>query len=191
MKRGKVWRVLTLFAILPVLVLAVPGIASAQEAVKVSKWQQNGLRFEIAPLGADQVRAFFIGRGFSSQNAGLIAKTGCIFRSAIGNTGTSVSDPDVEIDLSRWQVVSQARTGAPQNRGQWAATWKERGANEDAQTAFYWAMFPGKQVFSPTDYNWGMLSFALPPGTSFELNVVWKTGKIHYSKKLENLTCGR
>ncbi len=187
----KIRRILAVFTILSALALPATVIATAQETVKVSKWQEKGLRFEIAPLGADQVRAFFIGRGFSSENAGFIANTGCIFRSAIGNTGTSTGEPEVEIDLSRWQTASKGRTGAPRTREEWAAIWKDRGANEDAQIAFHWALFPGQQVFSPTDYNWGMISFALPPGTSFDLNVVWRTGKTQHSKKLENLTCGQ
>ena len=59
--------------VLAVLSIAVLGAglpcatASAEQAKRT--WSGNGLRLELAPLLPDQVRAFFIGRGFSAADA--------------------------------------------------------------------------------------------------------------------------
>ena len=157
----------------------------------VVKWQEEGLRFEVAPLGLDQVRGFFIGRGFSAENADFLAAKGCVFRSAIGNAGTSKSDPAVELDLSKWSIQSSAGNGVLRVREKWQSEWKTRGVSEEAQTAFYYALFPTRQSFGPTDYNWGMISFALPPGTLFDLEVHWRTGGKPFSKQIRGLKCGQ
>ena len=61
--------------------LANASVALAQEqsapagaTVIAKKWTGNGLRLELAPLTQDQVRAFFIGRGFKSADASFIAQ---------------------------------------------------------------------------------------------------------------------
>lgn len=163
------------------LAIMLPASAMAQ------KWQEFGLSLDIEALEPDQVRAFFTGRGFSSEEAGFVATNGCIFRSAIGNAGTNKTDPEISIDLTEWRINER---GQVKIREDWDAVWKKRGADEDAQTAFHWAIFPTRQNFGPTDYNWGFLSFGLSPGTSFDLEIIWRLGRQKHVKQMKALKCG-
>ena len=76
--------------------LAWAGATSAQQPPPPSGpaatvWTGNGLSLEIAPLAIEPAAAFFLNRGFSYEQALVLSRTGCIFRSAIGH---SEKNPD-------------------------------------------------------------------------------------------------
>lgn len=155
-----------------------------------TRLNQDGLRLELAPLTADQVRAFVMGRGFSRDSAELLVEEGCIFRSSIGSAHETSEAPAVAVKLSEWRTQGAARVGGELlTREYWDARWRTLGVDEDAVTAFHWALFPTEQEFGPTDYNWGFLSFALEPGSRFALEVVWHSLGVPHSARLEGLTC--
>lgn len=165
--------------------------AVAQEAGPVHI-DRDGLKFEMAPLGADPVRAFFLARGFGAADAQHIVDTACLFRSAIGSTATAADSPEVTIALTEWRVTPVGgQATAPKSREDWEAVWKARGVAEDAATAFYWALFPTEQTFYPTDYNWGFLTFGLPPGTAFDVTLGWRTGGTSHTTTIKGLQCAR
>lgn len=156
------------------------------------RFQQDGLKLELAPLTPDQVRAFFSARGFGADDGEHIVATGCVFRSAIGSAFTKAGEADVSIALSDWRVhpASGAAAG-PKVREDWEAVWKSRGATEEAATAFYWALFPTEQTFFPSDYNWGFLTFGLPVGTAFDLTIAWRTGGKAHATDIRGLQCAK
>lgn len=154
--------------------------------------ERDGLKLEMTPLALDQVRAFFLARGFSSQDAEHIVATGCVFRSAIGSAFTKAGDPEVGVALAAWRINPEGETPkAPRTREDWEAIWKQRGVGEEPATAFYWSLFPTEQSFAPTDYNWGFLTFGLPPGARFALDLRWSSAEKTYDARLESLECGK
>lgn len=166
-----------------------PLAADAQDAEPV-RIERDGLKLEMAPLGSDPVRAFFLARGFATGDVQHIVDTACLFRSAIGSAGTAAGSPEVTVALSEWRVMpTGGAASAPRSREAWEAIWKARGVPEDAATAFYWALFPTEQTFYPTDYNWGFLPFGLAPGTSFDLTLVWRTGGTSHTNTIKGLRC--
>jgi hypothetical protein len=170
----------------------LPAVSATAQESTARKLEQNGLKLEIAPLLPDQVRAFFLGRGFSATDADHIVTTGCVFRSAIGSAFRNTGEPAVSVSLSRWRVrQTSGEAHPPVTRDKWAVHWKKRAIGEDAATAFHWALFPAEQTFAPTDYNWGLLTFGLPPATRFTLELYWRTGERDYNARLENLQCGQ
>jgi hypothetical protein len=158
---------------------------------RIVKWSKNGLMLELAAMPTDLVRAFFLGRGFSPEDAGLIAKTGCIFRSAMGNSGNKTTDPAIVIELSKWQVITKQGKQSPRTREDWVSIWNKKKVSDDAKVAFHWALYPSKQTYQSTDYNWGMISFALPPGSKFDLQIRWYRNGDLQTKRLNNLECGK
>ena len=174
--------------------LVQPRPANAQSVdmkTKAIKWSGNGLKVELQTMPLDLVRAFFLGRGFAAADAEFIAQTGCIFRSAIGNSGTKTDDPEITVQLADWRVITPKGEHHPRTRQSWAATWDKKNISDNAKTAFYWAFFPTKQAYQPSDYNWGMISLALPPGSKFDLEIRWSmTGKPK-TTMLKNLECGK
>ncbi|MCF6198012.1 MAG: hypothetical protein L3J67_01205 [Hyphomicrobiaceae bacterium] len=155
------------------------------------KWSGDGLKLELQTMPLDLVRAFFLGRGFSKHDAELIAKEGCIFRSAIGNSGDKVTDPAISIELEKWRVITPNKTSAPRTREDWDVIWEQKKAPEQAKTAFYWALFPTKQTYQASDYNWGMISFALAPQSRFNLEVYWQIAGVPKKHVFKNLECGK
>lgn len=180
---------------LPAL-LALPGLTTAQaQSLKLKtpllKWQENGLTLELQAVPPDLVRAFFLARGFDKANADLIAGQGCIFRSSIGNSATKANAPAVSIDLKNWHVLAGDKITAPRPREAWEDFWQKKKIPDRAKTAFYWALMPTKQTWQPGDYNWGMISFALPAGTKFDLEISWqRVGKPH-KHLFKNLECAK
>ncbi len=165
--------------------------ASAQQQPQFQKYSGNGLKLEIAPLTLDQVRAFFIGRDFQPNDANFIAETGCVFRSAIGNSGESANDPEVVVQLAKWRVLADGQITGLKTRELWADVWKSRGVRETPAIAFHWALFPTLQQYQPSDYNWGLISFALPPGTRFDLELHWMHKGVEQKHMLKALECGK
>jgi hypothetical protein len=182
----------TLLAIVLAAAMAWAGSATgAEQAERVHRLEKDGLKLELAPLGGDRVRAFFQARGFKPAEADLIARRGCVFRSAIGSAMTRQGEPIVSVSLPAWRVLpARLEARSPATRESWEEIWKARVVSDGAKTAFYWALFPTEQSFGPTDYNWGMLTFDLPPGTRFGLEVRWRTGTVSHSARLEKLECG-
>jgi hypothetical protein len=172
-------------------VAAVPPRAMAQETA-VHKLERDGLRLETAPLAPDQVRAFFLARGFAAAEAEHIVDAGCVFRSAIGSAYATADAPPVAVSLATWKVTAAAGDAtAPRTRETWEAEWQRRSVGEEAKTAFYWSLFPTEQTFAATDYNWGFLTFGLPPGTRFALDVAWQSAGQQHTARLEGLECGK
>lgn len=153
--------------------------------------ERDGLKLELAPLASDQVVGFFLGRGFSKEDAEHIAMTGCVFRSAIGNSHQQADAAEVRVALPAWRIIRQGATASPpRTREDWEPIWNGRKMTEDAATAFFWALFPTEQTFAPTDHNWGFLTFGLPPGASFDLELRWRSGGTEHSARMEGLACG-
>ena len=98
----------------------------------------------------------------------------------------------VRAALAEWRVITAGESARPpRTREDWEAVWQERGVGEEPATAFYWSLFPTEQTFAPTDYNWGFLTFGLPPGARFDLELAWSSADKVHNARLEGLTCGK
>ena len=173
-------------------VLAAGAAASAQDLpdpLPARPWQSGGLSLEVQPLLHDQTRAFFLGRGFDQASAERIAREGCVFRSSIGNAFGKADAPPVGVDLGDWKTVSPLGTIPVKRRVDWDRDWDAAGASTAAKVAFRWALAPDAQTYEPTDYNWGMITFALPPGTRFDLHLRWREGTSEKTGIIDNLEC--
>jgi hypothetical protein len=162
------------------------------EAGEPFRYERDGLKLELAPLAPDQVRAFFTARGFTAADADHIVATGCVFRSAIGSAFRKPDDPEVRTALAEWRVTPAGESARPpRTREDWETDWRQRSVGEEPATAFYWSLFPTEQTFAPTDYNWGFLTFGLPPGTRFAVELRWSSAGKIYSTQVERLECGK
>lgn len=181
-------KVLSLLAV--VLTIAA-AIVAAQETDGVFNWQGNGLKLETAPLPRDQVVAFMLARGFDGETARFIAQEGCIFRSAIGRDDETAIEAPVSVDLDKWRIRRSGQQTGLRTRQKWAQILNDRQIDAGAGIALEWALFPTRQSFAPDDYNWGLLSFALPPGTRFDLVYSWTSGDTGYEQKFTDMECAK
>ena len=150
-------------------------------------WKSEGVRFELKQLLPDQTRAFFLARGFDADSADRFA-TSCVFQSVFENTGSPGSG-SVRFDQRSWRVRVQGRTRPMPVRADWAAEWEDRGLSPAARIAFEWSLLPTIQQYEPGDYNWGMTSYALLPGTGFDLEFSWDRDGEGYQGLLQGLEC--
>jgi hypothetical protein len=173
------------------LLAALVGVSMARAGQdgRVFLWEGDGLRLETAALPRDQIVAFLLARGFDSATAGEIAEEGCIFRSAIGSFALAPGEEPVSVNLGDWRVTVNGQQRGLRLREDWAAEMARRGADPAAAIALEWALFPSEQSFGPEDYNWGLLSFALPPGTRFDVTFSWRKGQSEYSRSFTQMEC--
>jgi len=184
-------RVAFLFSALVLTSASASSQETGLDGPGVFRWQGDGLRLETAALVHDQVRGFFIGRGFDAKGVDVLVNEACLFRSAIGNASTDPAAPDITIDQSEWRIFVNGGERELRTRSDWDPVWDRLNVGIEQRVAFKWALFPPEQQFKPTDYNWGMLTFGLPPGTRFDLEVVWHEGDHKRSKRFEGMECAK
>jgi hypothetical protein len=153
-------------------VSSAPGAAWAEVATGIDEetglkswtWNVNGVSVQLVQRLPDQTRAFFMGRGFSTDAADIIGQA-CVFQTIFRND----SKQAVSYDLGKWEVIHQDNRLPLQVRETWDRRWQTLGVSQSARIAFRWSLLPTRQRFEPGDYNWGMTSFGLVPGERFDL----------------------
>lgn len=156
--------------------------------------RESNLSLEVTRLPASAVEAFHLARGFSPAHAAMIAQRGCIHKLDAKNAAAPNENAvSLSLPLTAWRVHADGEESALLTRADWADIWDAASppVAPAARTALHWAQFPPDQLFSPGDYNWGMASIGLPPGTRFELTVVWRENDREHRSTLKGLRCAR
>jgi len=128
------------------------------------EWHQQGVRIRLVQRLPDQTRAFFQGRGFSAEASDIIGRS-CVFQAILRNDGVH----PVALDLETWEVLFDGQSRPLLTREGWQERWTDGEVGKAARIALNWSLLPTRQRFEPGDYNWGMISFGLPPGRKFDL----------------------
>ncbi len=155
-----------------------------QTSLRTWEWKQAGISIQLVQRLPDQTRAFFQGRGFTSKDADTIGRA-CVFQTIFRNDGKQ----PLTYDLDDWQITHRGKRLPLQTRERWDERWQARGASQSARIAFRWSLLPTRQDFEPGDYNWGMTSFGLPPGESFDLSLVLTINGKAISSSIPAIVC--
>lgn len=149
------------------------------------------IRVELNPLYRDQVRAFYLGRGFSEVIAERISRE-CVYQAVVENVSSEHVPVSLEVRLAEWGVASagggnfQCLVAKPER----IKTLARAGASEAALLAFKWATFPEQQDFKLSgDYGWGMILFGEQQGARFDLRVRWYANGEVRQHTIRGLTC--
>ncbi|MCP4075785.1 MAG: hypothetical protein GY744_06350 [Gammaproteobacteria bacterium] len=175
--------------------VSVQSIARVEQTVDVQtqlkSWKLTEAPFslELIQRLPDQTRAFFQGRGFSSDIANDIA-TQCVLQTIGKNTSRSPQSKSISYNLYDWKIYVTTKAQRIKFKETWDKEWAEDGVSTASRIAFRWATFPTQQSFDPGgDFNWGMISFGLPPGSKFDLKVVWKHNNKTHSQWIKQIEC--
>ncbi len=181
-----------------VLLCVVPGLALAGLVRKANpetglvgwKFDRGAFELEIVQRLPDQTRAFFLARGFPSAEADRLA-VHCVMQTIVRNTGRPGEASPIRVDLREWRVAHGGAIRPLRHKEAWLAEWTKTGAvPPPARLAFRWSTLPTEQVYEPRgDYNWGMTIYDLPPGSRFDLYVVWHAGARRHAAWLRGLEC--
>ncbi|MCP4009306.1 MAG: hypothetical protein GY726_07310 [Proteobacteria bacterium] len=180
------------------IMLLLCGAASAatigrhdQTASGLQGWrvQDENIKIELNPLQKDQVRAFYLGRGFSEILTERIADS-CVYQTVIENVSTPNRDTQLEVDLSDWRLNGKPGGVALRSKEKWIQEWTTSGASVASILAFKWATFPTLQYFKLTgDYGWGMILFGKQTAKTFDLLLKWTTDGEPEEQLVRGLSC--
>ena len=150
------------------------------------KWQHQGVSLELVQRLPDQTRAFFQGRGFSVEDADIIAAS-CVFQSIFRNDGKK----HLSYDLNDWEVNSEHKKKPLITAERWEQKWQDTDVTEAARIALRWSLLPTRQEYEPGDYNWGMSSYGLAPGERFDLVIVVKENGDQVKVRINGIECAK
>ncbi len=167
----------------------IPSVHAARWLKNSIEFEQDGYRLELFAQQKIAAKAFIQNRGFNAKDSEFYSKNYCVFGSAQGNILTDKKSPPVEIDLNKWRVIYKGREQPLVTRQDWEKIWQKRGVSEELRTSFFWTLFPTRQKYAPTDYNWGGITVALPAGAKFDLKLWWKKGQTEHSTLVKGLLC--
>ena len=148
----------------------------------------HGVTLSLTQILPDQARAFYLNRGFPPQAAERYA-TACVYMTVLRNDAVA---GELSFRLAEWSIQSEGQPPRPpQSVEEWMALWRALGLTDAAQIAFRWAQFPPEQEYAVGEWNQGMLTTGLPPGSRFDLIARWTVAGKPFAGKLENVVCAR
>lgn len=149
----------------------------------------DNIEIQLNPLRKEQVRAFYLGRGFSTDAAESIANS-CVFQTVIKNTSSVGLDISIDVNRDNWVVIDTEGRKKLAPKSVWMDKWQALGESEAAKIAFRWAIFPIEQTFPLTgDYAWGMILFEAKLGEPFAVELEWKENNESHRETIEGLRC--
>lgn len=168
---------------------AVQLSTGVDEQAQLPFWEISDTSMELRLVQRlpDQTRGFFTARGFSAAHAEMVAQS-CVFQTVFKNKSQRTPSP-LTYDLRAWAVSVAGATQSMKTREDWKAQWQRLGVALPAQLAFEWSLYPTQQVYQAGDYNWGMSTFNLKPGTAFDLKVVWRQHGRAHTTTIRGIRC--
>lgn len=147
----------------------------------------HGVALSLTQILPDQARAFYLNRGFPPQAVERYASA-CVYMTVLRNDAAS---GELSFRLADWSVQSEGQSRPPKSVEDWMPQWQALELSEAARIAFRWAQFPPEQEYAVGEWNQGMLTTGLPPGSRFNLIARWTVAGKTYEGKLENVVCAR
>jgi len=179
-------------------ILVTLAAACAHAQVLHSVNEENGLQtwhfiegdieIELVQRLPDQSRALLMKHEFSRDVIEELALS-CMTQTIIRNSGRSGSGQAVSIDLKQWRMQHKGKTSGIRLKEQWLASWSDEDASPAAKLVIRWGMFPTQQEYQPGDFNWGLTTYGIPPGSVFDLTVTWQEGGESRSGEIRNIVC--
>ncbi len=161
-------------------------ITSLEEQTGLSawEWREAGVSVQLVQRLPDQTRAFFQARGFASKDADIIGRA-CVFQTIFRNDGKQ----PLSYNLENWHVNYRGKRHALFTRERWDETWQQSEVSQAARIALHWSFLPTYQHFESGDYNWGMISFGLPPGEDFDLTLLITLNGNPVTRTIPGIVC--
>ena len=180
------------------LLLSVFAPASMSATVNQSINDENGLRgwhfrtdnieIELIQRLPDQTRAMLMKHRFSPAVIEQLAQS-CMFQTIVRNISDADSGHVVTIDQSQWRIHHNGKEQGIMLKEPLLESWSVDDADDAARLVVRWGMFPTRQEYLASDYNWGLTAFGLPPGARFDLDVTWGVGGVQQTGKIIDIVC--
>jgi hypothetical protein len=154
----------------------------------IETWETaaHGVSLRLTQILPDQVRGFYLARGFDAASVELLAAGGCVFQTVLRNESAPGT---IEFSLADWRSVTASGERPLKLEADWQKEWGKRGVSAAARTAFRYALYPTSHRYEIGDWNMGMTTYALPPGSRFDLRFVWREGGQRREALLSGVRC--
>jgi hypothetical protein len=154
----------------------------------IETWETaaQGVSLRLTQILPDQVRGFYLARGFDAGSAELLATGACVFQTVLRNESARGA---IEFSLTDWRSVTAGGERPLKLEADWQKDWGKRGVPLAARTAFRYALYPTQHRYDIGDWNMGMTTYALPLGSRFDLRFVWREGDKRREAMLSGVRC--
>ena len=154
----------------------------------IETWETtaHGVSLRLTQILPDQVRGFYLARGFDAASVERLATGACVFQTVLRNESARGA---IEFSLAEWRSVSARGERPLKLEADWQKEWGERGVPLPARTAFRYALYPTEHRYDIGDWNMGMTTYTLPPGSRFDLRFVWREGDKRREAVLAGVLC--
>jgi len=148
--------------------------------------QADGVALRLSQILPDQVRAFYLGRGFEPDAAELLATRACVFQTVFRNDAVAQG---IRFHLGEWRALTAEGEVPLRLEQDWQREWAARGVPSGPRTAFRFALYPTEHRYQIGDWNMGMTFYPLPLGSEFDLRFVWWRDAQRYESVLRGVRC--
>jgi hypothetical protein len=154
----------------------------------IETWETaaHGVSLRLTQILPDQVRGFYLARGFDAGSVELLAAGACVFQTVLRNESARGT---IEFSLADWRSVSAGVERPLKLEADWQKDWEKRGVPLAARTAFRYALYPTQHRYDIGDWNMGMTTYTLPLGSRFDLRFVWREGDNRREAMLSGVRC--
>lgn len=160
------------------------------ETTGIESWETSvaGVTVALTQILPDQLRAFYVNRGFDSKIIEPYARS-CVYMTVLRNDAAAGV---VRFRLSEWRINTESGGRPLVSTESWLERLQSAKPGNAAMVAFRWAQFPPEHAYEPGgDWNQGMLSIGLDAGAEFDLIVRWASNGKQYEGELSNVRCAR
>ncbi len=184
------------FILLSILFIPYLGFAKAQQAISINQvtgaktWETSvdGVHFSLTQILPDQLRAFYVNRGFTLKQIELYA-TSCVYMTILRNDNAPGT---IHFISNSWTILVNRKTLKLKSVKYWVQYYKDSGVKKSALLAFRWAQFPPEQEYKPGgDWNQGMLSIGLPSKSIFDAIAQWDIKGTKFKAELAGVECAK
>lgn len=154
----------------------------------IETWETaaHGVSLRLTQILPDQVRGFYLARGFDAASVEQLATGACVFQTVLRNESAQGT---IEFSLADWRSVTARGERPLKLEADWQKQWGQRGVPLAARTAFRYALYPAQHRYDIGDWNMGMTTYALPLGSRFDLRFVWREGDQRREAVLSGVRC--
>lgn len=156
----------------------------------IETWETaaHGVSLRLTQILPDQVRAFYLARGFEAASVERLAAETCVFQTVLRNESAKGT---IEFSLADWRSITLTGEQPPRLEADWQKEWGRRGVSPAARIAFRYALFPTEHRYEIGDWNMGMTTYALPLGSRFDLRFAWRESGKRRAALLTGVRCAK
>ena len=127
----------------------------APAADKINRYQFESaqMRIVLIPRSAQQMAAFYEGRGFPSKAIDA-TRSACFFTVGIKNKSTDI----IWLETANWRFATAAGEIQRITRDAWKTRWQQMALALSYQSTFRWTLLPASLDFRPDEREGGNIT---------------------------------